>query len=223
MVGMDRRSVLVGCVAGLAGCNGLLPERPQLGDETTASRTQPSATDRSTDTPTVTSTPTTTAVDFPVSDVILAVAEVGPEYEVVGETIRSLSSASGDQRQELVDNGIRLLHERSFQRSGTAADEPQIVLCSVTVHTDESTAQQAQESLLSSIESSGGTVEDREVLSGYDSTRARFQNDRGDYNVLYIRREADVVYYVVTSDPEEYYPTVTRQLFAAMVTDAPRE
>lgn len=215
----SRRSIAAGLTTLLAGCGGLLPgygessgtPSTELDDSTTSDQQEGNNTG---------STPVA-ETDYPTSDVLLSVPELADGYTLTGETQRAQSSSDEDELNTLREAGIIRQHERSFRLETNDDNRALVVLSSVTVYESPDLARSATDELLTSIRNNGGTVEDRNVLSGVSASVATFENTEGSSNTLYVRRSGQVQYYVVTSDQTGYFRGQTRDLFVRMVTATP--
>jgi hypothetical protein len=219
MSGLYRRVVTAGLATTLAGCGGLLPGPGE--SSSTPSTESDDSTNQTQQDQNSTESTTITETNYPTSDVLLSVPELGEGYSLTGETRQAQSSADDEQLDTLRETGIVRQHERSFRLETNDDDRASVVFSSVTVYESEETATEAVDEILNSIQENGGSVEDRSVLSGVSASMAKFENSEDAFNTLFIRRSGVVRYYVATSDQTEFFRDQTRDLFVRMVTATP--
>ncbi|MDB9235006.1 hypothetical protein EXE51_14845 [Halorubrum sp. CGM5_25_10-8B] len=235
----SRRGIVAGLTTALAGCGGLLPgygdssstpptesgestTPDEQGEDNTSSTTESNESTSSTqEEDTNDQSASVAETDYPTSDVLLSVPELGEGYNLTGETQQAQSSSDGDELDTLREAGIVRQHERSFRLETNDSDRASVVFSSVTVYESSDIAKSAADELLTSIRDSGGSVEDQNVLSGVSASVAVFENAEGALNTLFARRSGPVQYYVVTSDQAEYFRDQTHDLFVRMVTATP--
>lgn len=219
MTGLSRRVIVAGFATTLAGCGGLLPGSSNSSNTPSAEPDEP--TNQTQKERNSNESTTVGRTDYPTSDVLLSVPELGERYTLTGETLRSQSSADRDELDTLREDGIIRQHERSFQLGTNDNDRASVVFSAVTVYESTDVATSATDGLLTSIQDNGGSVEDQNVLSGVSASIATFENDDGALNTLFVRRSDQVQYYVVTSDQTGYFRDQTRDLFVRMIRATP--
>lgn len=209
-----------------AGCNGVLNSSGNDAPPTSANTETVTVTeDTSTATPTSQENGETedepeeqdlSGLESQASTILLDLSDIGTGYDLGGERFLTRTNASEDGSPQLREEEALLRFERSFSLRETDSDRPSIVLSSVTIYENESTARRGYESLTSTI-SSQATSEEITILNEYVVNEYQFENSQGAKNTLIIRQSGQAVYYVVTSDRSSTYSEYTQQLFRTML------
>jgi hypothetical protein len=151
-------------------------------------------------------------LDTPTDAILITKNELSDEYTLDNERQLTESGLSEGTAEQFEKHDMRLLHDRSFFNSDSAADDPKVIVSTVIVFESASAAETYQTTFVDQI--TGITAENTVPLANEKAAQElQFENQDGLRNVVVISQINNMVLYTTTSDPESYYPDTTRTLF----------
>lgn len=207
-----RTVFIVLLVVSTAGCGGM------FGDQTTTTEPPETTTAPPVDQQAEDDSGSATYTDRLNTDtIVISLSELPSEVTFDGET-RQLQSEADDQK--IVQQGILLLHKRTFRKASESSEAslPDIILSAVVVYENATVAEREFESTTGTMESNGADVTERS-LSGISLTQVQFENERGFQNTILYYRDSNLLLYVITTGEMEYYETVAEEYLLKMLAD----
>jgi len=162
-------------------------------------------------------TPASTSIST--GEILLQTSQLPNGYVLDGKTIKNRSTVENKTAEQFSERGILKQHERVYFQLDSDSNGPNLVLVSATVFESNDQATDYTESFIDSLESDG-TPERITFGEGKSAQSIQFTNDQGLKNVVLISRIDNLVLYITSSDPEQYYTEQTRDLFIAMYSNA---
>jgi hypothetical protein len=201
-----------------AGCSGIFGDQTPTRESPGASTASPVDQEAERD-----AGSTTYTDDLSTNRIVISLSEVPSEVAFDGETRQFRSEVDNQEQQELAQQGILLLHKRTFRKASESLETsiPDIILSAAVVYENATIAEREFDSTIETMESNGANVTER-TLTSVSLTQVQFKNERGFQNTILYYRDSNLLMYVITTGETEYYETMTEEYLLEMLAELNR-
>lgn len=221
MMRVNRRQLCILCgvalSSGLAGCSGIFDQDSNPGPD--ESQDESINTDQETTDPdgdTDSETGEDDSEQIQTDEVVLSRSDLSDVYEAKGSLDLTSEEASGEDADRFEERELRSVSERTFTLSDSDADEPEIVFSSAMLYQNGTAAENDLNRIVSEFEATGAGVSEQSITNSTTARVIQFENDQGYQNTAFYGLASDIVFYVVTSDPNKYFRNPIEKLFKTM-------
>jgi hypothetical protein len=153
--------------------------------------------------------------------IVLGLPDLPSDFTFDGEIRQLRTNASGQQEDELIQQGIVLTHKRVFRGESNSSDNPvpSIVLSAAVVYENESISRTQLDETVETLQSNGANVSNRTITSDITGTQIQFTTDEGLQNTIIYHRDGNLLLYIITSGDTQYFAETAEEYLVEMIGD----